>query len=333
MEIYSEPDNFTRIMVHLGFFSSRLPDIEALQAAQNIKALIRLLDHRNFDIQRRSADALGSLGAIATLPLLAALNNRKIAVRLGAIEALGSIRDPRSYKPLIYLLDRDKNPEVRWVAALALGSLGSPDAINPLVRALKDPDRYVRYGAAQALQMLSWVPQDDTHQAYYYIALQDWKRVAEIGAAATGPLIDILRDQNATTRGEIVEVLGEIGDASSQRACEMVLKDPSSTVRWKAILAAKKCGVPVTHLPWGLSKHPRTGQNPWAAAILNFLFLGLGYNYLGYWWGFLVFMSYMSILVLSQLELGPFIPYLVAYPVTALFAVQTFFMAKRKGDW
>jgi hypothetical protein len=110
----------------------------------------------------------------------------------------------------------------------------------------------------------------------------------------------------------------------------MGLKDPSSTVRWKAILAAKKCGVPVTHLPRGLSKRPRTGQNPWAAALLNFLFLGLGYNYLGYWWGFLVFMSYMSILVLSQMEWGPFVPYLIVYPVTALFAVQTFFLAKRK---
>jgi hypothetical protein len=110
----------------------------------------------------------------------------------------------------------------------------------------------------------------------------------------------------------------------------MGLKDPSSTVRWKAILAAKKCGVPVTHLPRGLSKRPRKGQNPWAAALLNFLFLGLGYNYLGYWWGFLVFMSYMSILVLSQMEWGPFVPYLIVYPVTALFAVQTFFLAKRK---
>jgi hypothetical protein len=51
---------------------------------------------------------------------------------------------------------------------------------------------------------------------------------------------------------------------------------------------------------------------------------------MGYWWGTLVFMSYMSILVLSQLELGPFIPYLIAYPVTALFAVHTFFMAQKK---
>ncbi len=96
-------------------------------------------------------------------------------------------------RPLISLLEQDENAEVRWVAALALGSLGSPEAINPLVRALKDPDRYVRYGAAQALQALSWVPQNDTERAYHSIAFQDWKHVAQIGSGATGPLIEILQ--------------------------------------------------------------------------------------------------------------------------------------------
>jgi hypothetical protein len=317
-------------MIFPALFRTQLPDIEVLKAEQDIKELIRLLDHWDVDIQWQSADALGSLGTIATLPLLSVLNHRKTTVRLGAIEALGTIRDHRSVKPLIALLEQDENAEVRWVAALALGSLGSPDAINPLVIALKDPDRYVRYGAAQALQTLKWIPRNDTERVYYSIAFQDWERVALIGAGATGPLIEILSDPNATTRAEVVVVLGEIGDTHSKKACERVLGDPSSIVRWKAILAAKKCGVPVTHLPRGLSRRPRTGQNPWAAAVLNFLFLGLGYNYLGYWWGFLVFMSYMSILVLSQMELGPFVPYLIVYPVTALFAVQTFFLAKQK---
>lgn len=317
-------------MVPLALFSTQLPNIEALKAEQDIKGLIRLLGHRNVDIQWQSADALGSLGAPAIQPLLAALNHRNPAVRIGAIEALGTIHDQRSCKSLITLLEQDGNAEVRWVAALALGSLGCPDTISPLVRTLKDKDRYVRYGAAQALHTLSWVPWNDTDKASYSIALQDWKQVTRIGAGAIGPLIDILHDKDATTRAEVVDALGEIGDASSQKVFEQVLKDPSSAVRWKAILAAKKCGVPTTRLPRGLSKRPRTGQNPWAAAILNFLFLGIGYNYLGYWWGFLVFMSYMSVIVLSQMQLGPFIPYLIAYPVTALFAVQTFFLAKRK---
>jgi len=32
------------------------------------------------------------------------------------------------------------------------------------------------------------------------------------------------------------------------------------------------------------------------------------------------------------LRMGPFLPYLIAYPVTAIFAVQTFFEAKRIAD-
>jgi HEAT repeats len=305
------------------------PDVEALRAAGDIPSLIRLLGHRNFDIQWRSADALGSLGTVATLPLIAALNNRKIAVRLGAIEALGAIHDHRSVKPLIFLLEHDRHAEVRWVAAIALGDVGSPEAISPLITALRDPDRYVKYGAAQALKTLSWVPADDADRVYFFIALEDWIETARMGEAATGPLIDTLENHDAATRVKIVELLSGISDPRAHRACEGILRDPDSMVRWKATLAAQRCGVPITRLPMGLSKRPRPGQNPWVAALLNFLFIGLGYNYLGYWWGFLVFMSYTSILVLSQLKLGPFVPYLIAYPVTALFAVQTFILAKR----
>jgi HEAT repeat protein len=319
-------------MIPPGFFSLQPPDIEALKAAQDTKGLIRLLGHRDFDIQWRSADALGSLGTTATLHLIAVLDHENTAVRLGAIEALGTIRDQRALKPLTFLLEHDQNVEVRWVAAIALGSLGIPEATGPLTRALKDPDRYVRNGAAQALRTLSWKPANDTERAYYTIALEDWTETARLGAAATVPLIESLRDHDAASRVKIAELLSDISDPRAHRACELLLKDPDSTVRWKATLAAKKCGVPITHLPWGLSKRPRAGQNPYAAAVLNFLFFGQGYNYLGYWWGSLVFMSYLSILVLTQLQLGPFVPYLIAYPVTALFAVQTFFMAKQRQD-
>ncbi len=316
-------------MIPLDFLRLQPPDIEALKAAGDTHGLIRLLGHGNPDIQWRSADALGSLGPVATLPLIAALNTGRTAVRLGAIEALGAIRDQRAVKPLIFLLEHDRNVEVRWVAAIALGNLGSPDAIDPLKRALRARDRYVKYGAAQALKALSWTPAGDTERAYFFIALEDWEETALTGAAAAGPLIDTLGDHDAAIRVKVVELLSRINDTRAHRACERILGDPDGTVRWKATLAAQQCGVPITRLPWGLSKRPRPGQNPWAAAVLNFLFFGQGYNYLGFWWGSLVFMSYTSILVLSQLELGPFVPYLIAYPVTALFAVQTFIMAQR----
>jgi hypothetical protein len=76
----------------------------------------------------------------------------------------------------------------------------------------------------------------------------------------------------------------------------------------------------------------RTGPDPAAAALLNFLFLGIGYNYLGKWWGFPVFMTYMSVLVLAQLAMGPFLPYLIAYPLTALAGIHTYYLAEGMSD-
>ena len=319
-------------MIPLDWLIYRKPDIAAMKAAQDTRGLIRLLDHHSPDIQWRAADALGSMGGIAVLPLISALGHWQVTVRLGAIEALGEIRDPRALEPLVHHLERDEQGETRWVAALALGSLGDNRAERPLVHALTDPEKYVRYGAAQSLDQLLLIPNDDTERAAYFIALQDWEAVRKMGSAATGALVRMLQDPDATTRVQVVRLLGLSGDSRAQEACTRGLRDGDSTVRWNAVLGAKKCGVPDTRLPWGLSKRPRTRQNPYAAALLNFLFLGLGYNYLGYWWGFLVFMSYMSIIVLAQLASGPFLPYLITYPVTALFAVQTFFMARRGPD-
>ncbi|MFZ1898110.1 HEAT repeat domain-containing protein [Methanoregula sp.] len=307
-------------------------DVAAMKTAKDVSGLIRLLDHRDPDIQWLAADALGSLGSPAVPPLVQVLVSRHTAVRIGAVEALGAIRDPRSVRPLVYALEHDDAVEVRWVAALALGEIGDPAAIPPLANAIRDRERYIRYGAAMSLKHLFWTPKNDSERAYHAIALQDWQGVRQLGKAAIGPLVDLLRDPDPALRSKIIELLGQTGDPGAQKACETALQDRDGTVRWTAVLAAKKCQVPTTHIPWNLSKRQRTGQNPWAAAILNFLFIGLGYNYLGYWWGFLVFMSYTSILVLAQLESGPFMPYLIAYPVTAIFAVQTFFMAKRMPD-
>lgn len=313
-------------------FGSWKPDIETMRNLQDVHGLIRLMNHRNADIQWRAADALGTMGEDAIDPLINALLDRHISVRLGAIEALGTIRAANSVDPLIATLNHDAEMEVKTAAALALGEVGDTRAIEPLVLALREPARYLRYAAARALDKLLWLPRDDTDRAYYAIALQDWQGVKKLGKAAIDPLISMAQDPDTATRVHCVEIMGMIGNQTASRACEIILRDPDPGVRWNAILAAKKCGVPITHLPWGLSKRPRTGRNPWGAAILNFFFIGLGYNYLGFWWGFLVFMSYMSIMVIVQLSSGPFIPYLIAYPITALFAVQTFYMARRMPD-
>jgi HEAT repeat protein len=310
----------------------RRPDIKALVEARDIKGLIRLLNHRDSDTQRRAAHALGTMGNDATSLLLRAIANPNINVRLGAIEALASIRDPAAIKRLQVILASEEISELRWAAALALGEIGDQTVAPVLLSALRDDDRYVRYGAAKALEQIGWSAETDQDRAFYCIALQDWDAIKKLGKSATGPLIDLLKERHPGIRAQIIEILGSIGGVEAKRSCEQVLRDPDGDVRWRAVLSSKRCGVPTSQLPLGLSKRPRTGPSVLGATLLNFFFLGVGYDYLGKWWGLLVLETYMLLIVMTQLQLGPFMPFIIAFPVTALFAAQTFLMAKRESD-
>ena len=306
-------------------------DIETMRDNQDIRGLIRLLDHRKNDIQWRAADALGTLGEIACEPLIKVLVYPKIHVRIGAIEALGAIKSPRSVEPLIHTLMTDESNEVRWVAALALGEIGDKRSIPSLLASLQDEDRYVRYGSVKALEQIGWSAETDQDRAYYYIALQDWDTLKKLGKSATRPLINLLKDQHPAIRAQITEILSSIGGVEAKRSCEQVLRDPDENVRWCAVLSSIRCGVPTSQLPLELSKRLRTGPSVIGATLLNFFFLGLGYDYLGKWWGLVVVEIYMLLILTSQLLLGLVMTVIIWIPITALFATQTYFMAKRES--
>jgi hypothetical protein len=299
-------------------------DIEAMKNAQDIRGLIRLLDHGKPDVQWRAADALGSLGEIACEPLLRPLAYHRVNVRIGAIEALGAIGSPRSVEPLIKTLTTDESNEVRWVAAVALGEIGDTRAIPALLVSLKDQDRYVRYGSARALGEIGRSPETDEERAYYSLALADWDAVKKLGASATGPLIDMLKVQHPAMRARIVEILGSIGGAVAERTCERILRDPDENVRWSGVLSSQRCGVE-------LAQRQRTGPSVFGATLLNFFFLGLGYDYLGKWWGLVILEIYLLLFLISQLLVGLFRTLIMMIPFMVVFAVQTYFMAKKKA--
>jgi HEAT repeat protein len=221
---------------------------------------------------------------------------------------------------------------VRWAAVLALGEIGSPDAVPFLTFLLRDPDRYLRYGAATALGRLDWQPQDTAESTYLLIARQDWASVRRLGAAALPQLIEIFRNPDPITRDQIMAVLSPVDDPRARALCQTALRDRDPRIRWKAVLASMNCGLASHDLPLIVAARERTGPDPVAAGLLNFLFLGIGYNYIGKWWGFPVFMTYMSVLVLAQLALGPFLPYLIAYPLTAVIGIHTYYAAERMSD-
>jgi len=88
---------------------------------------------------------------ISDLPVLEkALKDEKPAIRRLAVVYLGMIKD-KVVLPYVYVGLHDKNVTVRRTAGDVLSDLGFPEAIDEMIKALKDSNRLVRWRAAMFL--------------------------------------------------------------------------------------------------------------------------------------------------------------------------------------
>lgn len=309
------------------------PDIPKLKNQKDFHGLIVALRHPNLDIQWKAADALADLGQEAVDYLLEALISGNKDIRLGAIEALGEIRDPTTINPIIALLE-DRDNEIRWEAALALGEIGDTSAIQHLERTLQDRDRYVRYGAALALEKLGWKPSGAIQAAYHLVSRQEWNNAAKLGKDAIPALSHALKDKDPDIRIEAVRTLGEIGDMDAVPSIYIALRDIDSPVRWEAVIAAPRCGVDLRYIPRGLSRRPRIRKNPLVSAFLNFVLPGMGYLYLGRWWGVVLFQIDVYVTLWMWMILGDnwYVAYDFFMPLYLILAVHAWYIAKRMPD-
>lgn len=307
-------------------------DIEYLTQIEDIRSLLRLLRHRNPTVQWKAAEALGRMGEKATPFLISILENRSIDLRLGAIEALGDIRSSKAVAPLINRLSDEENAEIRWAIVLSLGVIGDTVATEILAESLSDSSKYVRYGSALSLERIGWKPRNNQEIAKYLIALQKWERIPEMGEDALEPLINTLSDEDNRIRVKVVEILGVMGTPKAQAVCDKALSDDSGQVRWKALLSFPKCGLPISYLVRGLSRRPKKENRPVIAAFLNLFFPGIGYNYLGKWYGFLLYQINVAVIVILSLLLGPVLPYLLSYSFGSIVSVHAWTMARDSPD-
>jgi len=112
------------------------------------------------------------------------------------VEILAQSKSPEAVEPLIEAL-KDSDVEVRRKSADALGTLGDPRAIDPLIEALKDPDDFVRGIASWGLGRFN-----------------DPKIIA--------PLIEALEDEDWWVRKNAAEALEKFDSLKAREALEKV---------------------------------------------------------------------------------------------------------------
>ena len=141
----------------------------------------------------------------------------------------GSVaRDPRFASSLSTAFQgaRQDDPRIRQYLALAMGRLGDPVAVEPLIAALDDNDESTRLFVVWAL--------------------------GELGdSRALEPLLLLLQGPDPALRKMVAYSLGRLGKAEAVPSLKTALHDDQRDVRWNTALAlarlGDRSGLPILH--------------------------------------------------------------------------------------
>jgi HEAT repeat protein len=192
-----------------------------------------------------------SIGKNTIDQLIDALQHEKWYVRRKILEILGELQDKRVVNSLIEILKTEKNSYVRETCVESIGKIGEKATIPFLISLLKDKDPQVRIEASLALGKMRAVRAVESlcNNLRTKNAGVRWAAVRAIGAikdakAAVIPLISLLdeeKEKESNIRDWAAWALGEIGDTRAVKPLFNAIKmDKSPDVRQEAELALKE---------------------------------------------------------------------------------------------
>ncbi|MHC4284508.1 MAG: HEAT repeat domain-containing protein [Planctomycetota bacterium] len=165
-----------------------------------LDALINILTDESPRVRSAAAGALGRIkDPKATEALIGRLRDSDLGVRKNVVGALGEIGDSRAVGPLVMVLQKHKDENLRSLAIVSLAKIKHPRALNPLCEALSDNNKHIRAMAARFLGYLE-------------------------DSRAVGPLVDVLDDEDSHIRTMAVSGLAKIGTEALSHALKH--KDP-----------------------------------------------------------------------------------------------------------
>jgi HEAT repeat protein len=185
-----------------------------------VEPLISILKNEKEDrfLRQSSISALGEIkdtGAVG--PLIVALSDEDLAIRWQATGALGQIKDTRAIKSLILKLKENgfgaklcsvpylNIADVQARAAIALGKIGTIQAVKPLIAALTNFSR------------VQWRPQKETNKTRLSVSEFDSnvstvaaEALVMIGQPAIGYLVAAQKSKDSKVREKVSEILRKI---------------------------------------------------------------------------------------------------------------------------
>ncbi|HXG56772.1 MAG TPA: HEAT repeat domain-containing protein, partial [Vicinamibacterales bacterium] len=150
-------------LIFIGCGATAAPRVVTVPFEQKMAAILQFEDQRALRLAAGaapvSAPAKGRAPRVAPAPgpsldLAAFLSDPEARVRRRAALAVGRVGLPEGVQPLVGAL-ADTDPAVRESAAFALGLIGDVTAVGPLTTALADPLPLVRGRAAEAIGLIA----------------------------------------------------------------------------------------------------------------------------------------------------------------------------------
>jgi HEAT repeat protein len=148
-----------------------------------------------------------AVGALAS----AVLNDPDPEVRQVAASALGRTQTPDRLEPLLKAL-QDKVPDVVCSAVFGLRRVNDERVIDGLVRMLKHQDFSVRSGAVQAINTIRWAPRDKDQRLWFAVAQGWFERAASAGSEAVPALQLTIETGPVSAAVRALEALASIPD-------------------------------------------------------------------------------------------------------------------------
>ncbi|MCK4337809.1 MAG: HEAT repeat domain-containing protein, partial [Candidatus Aminicenantes bacterium] len=152
----------------------------------------------------------------ASAALIESLSDKNSNIRYHAARALGQIRAEKAVEPLITML-QEESGSLFYAAATALGQIGSLKALDHLIESLDQPDYWDRRAVVSSL--------------------------GELGSEkAVDPLLNILKEENLNVhvKREIMVAFLKIGSKKTGSALRKALSDDDAEVRLYAGEALKR---------------------------------------------------------------------------------------------